>query len=405
MTINNHPNTISLINSVLIANKFSFLKASRKKFILTVFLYFLSIKDRINFLQLERFSDYSEQYFRIHFENKFDFQSFNLSLIQQQDINACIIAFAPSYIPKSGKSTFGVNKYWSGCSKQAKWGLDICGFAAVDVNRKTAFHLNAVQTPPLENMTLLVHYCSLLVENHMYFKELSNYLVADAYFSKAQVVETALSLDMHFISRLRDDVNLKYIYRSEKTGKPGAPKKYDGKVNPRFPDMNHFSKIVVCDELTIYSAEVYSVAFDRNINLAIAVFSKDGKEMARKLYFSTDPQMNAEKIVKYCRSRFQIEFIYRDTKQHCGLTHCQARSRNKLDFHFNAALTAVNLAKIEWLQSNPQANQSFSMSDYKTMYSNDLLLKVFIRKFGINPNTKKNKLIINELRNYAKVAV
>ena len=39
------------------------------------------------------------------------------------------------------------------------------------------------------------------------------------------------------------------------------------------------------------------------------------------------------------------------------------------------------------------------------MYSNDLLLKIFIRKFGINPNTKKNKLIINELRNYAKIAV
>ncbi len=405
MTINNHPNSISLINSVLRVGKFSFLKASRKKFILTVFMCFLSIKDRINFLQLERFSDYSEQYFRIHFENKFDFQSFNLSLIQQQNIDECAIAFDPSYIPKSGKSTFGVNKYWSGCSKQAKWGLDICGFAAVDVNRKMAFHLNAVQTPPLENMTLLDYYCSVLTENHLYFKELSNYLIADAYFSKKKVVETTLSLGMHFISRFRDDANLRYIYRGEQTGGKGAPRKYDGKVDPRYPDMNHFSKIVVCDELTIYSAEVYSVAFGRIINLAIAVFSKDGKEIARKLYFSTNLEMNAEKIVKYYRSRFQIEFIYRDAKQHCGLTHCQARSRNKLDFHFNAALTAVNLAKIEWLQSNPPANQSFSMSDYKTMYNNDLLLRVFIRKFGINPNTKKNKLIIKELRNYGKIAV
>lgn len=364
----------------------------------------MSIKDRINFLQLARYTDYCEQFFRIHFENKFDFQSFNLSLILQQKVEELIIAFDPSYIPKSGKSTFGVSKYWSGCAKKAKWGLDICGFAAVDVIRKTAFHINAIQTPPLPNMTLSDHYCSLLKENYLYFKELSLYLVADAYFSKSQVVKTVLSLGMHFISRLRDDANLRYIYRGEQTGKKGAPKRYDGKVDPRSPNMKHFSKIVVSDELIIYCAEVYSVAFERNINLAVAVFSKDGREIARKLYFSTDPEMDAKKIVSYYRSRFQIEFIYRDAKQNCGLTHCQARSENKLYFHFNAALTAVNLAKIEWLQSNPPAKQSFSMSSYKTMYNNDLMLGLFIHKFGINPNTKKNIQIIKELRNYGKIA-
>ena len=68
--------------------------------------------------------------------------------------------------------------------------------------------------------------------------------------------------------------------------------------------MNHFSKIVVCDELTIYSAQVYSVAFEMNINLAIAVFYKNGKEMARKLYFCTDPEMESTKIGRAsCRER------------------------------------------------------------------------------------------------------
>lgn len=403
MKTNNYPNAILLINSALRIDNFSRIKESRKKFILSILLCFLSIKDRINFLQLARFTGHCEQFFRIHFENKFDFQSFNLSLILQQKAEELIIAFDPSYIPKSGKSTFGVSRYWSGCAKKAKWGLDICGFAAVDVVRKTAFHLNAIQTPPLPEMTLLNHYCSLLKENCLYFKELSLYLVADAYFSKSQVVKTVLDLGMHFISRLRDDANLRYIYRGGQTGRQGAPIKYDGKVNPRSPNMNHFSKIVVSDELIIYSAEVYSVAFEMNINLAVAVFYKDGKEIARKLYFSTDPEMDAKKIVSRYRSRFQIEFIYRDAKQHCGLTHCQARSENKLYFHFNAALTAVNLAKIEWLQSSPPLNQSFSMSSYKTMYNNDLLLGLFIRKFGINPNTKKNIQIINELRNYGKI--
>ena len=68
-------------------------------------------------------------------------------------------------------------------------------------------------------------------------------------------------------------------------------------------------------------------------------------------------------VFKYYRSRFQIEFIYRDAKQHTGLSNCQGRSKEKLDFHFNAALTSVNLAKI----SNQEENQRepFSMADCK----------------------------------------
>ena len=294
--------------------------------------------------------------------------------------------------------------FWSGCAKQAKWGLDICGFAVVDVRQKTAFHLNAIQTPPLQEMTLLDYYCGIVKENHLYFKEVSPYLVADAYFSKKTVVDTVLSTGMHFISRLRGDSVLKYIYRGPATGKKGRPKKFDGRVDPDQLDMNHFYEAVSSNELKVFSAIVYSKAFERKINLAVAVFYKNGIEIARKLYFSTDLDMAAEKIVSYYRSRFQIEFLYRDAKQFCGLTTCQARSENKLNFHFNAALTAVNLARIEWLNTRESKDEPFSMSNYKTMYNNELLLNRFICRFGINPNSKKNKKIINELRHWGKIA-
>ena len=47
------------------------------------------------------------------------------------------------------------------------------------------------------------------------------------------------------------------------------------------------------------------------------------------------------------RLRFQIEFIFRDAKQFTGLSDCQARDAKKLDFHFNASFTALNLAKLD----------------------------------------------------------
>lgn len=72
-----------------------------------------------------------------------------------------------------------------------------------------------------------------------------------------------------------------------------------------------------------------------------------------------------------------------------GLTHCQARSENKLDFHFNACLTSVNLAKFDWLSNKQNDKIPFSMANYKTFFNNALMLNRFICKFAINPNTAK----------------
>ncbi len=88
----------------------------------------------------------------------------------------------------------------------------------------------------------------------------------------------------------------------------------------------------------------------RSIRLAHVTYTSDKGKSTRKLYFSTDTQMDAFEILDSYKSRFLIEFLYRDGKQHTGLTDSQVRSENKLNFQFNAALTAINIAKVEhWL--------------------------------------------------------
>jgi hypothetical protein len=124
-------------------------------------------------------------------------------------------------------------------------------------------------------------------------------------------------------------------------------------------------------------------------NLSVSCFYKNGKEVARKLYFSTDLKMDGMKIVSYYRSRFQIEFLYRDAKQHCGLEDCQARSKNKLNFHFNAVISTVNSAKIHWLDNRQSDSEPFSIANYKILCNNMLMLERFFRMFGIDPNLKK----------------
>ena len=404
MINNSYPSVKLLIISMLQSiEEFKTLKECRKNFIITVLNCFSSIKGKINFLQMERFSDKCEQYFRINFENKFNFQKFNLSLIKKQ-VTECIVAFDPSYIEKSGKETYGLGRYWSGCAGKVKWGLDICGFAAVDVIRNTAFHLNAIQTPKSKGTNLLQHYCQTIKDNYQYFKELTTYMVADSFFAKSEVVQTITSFGMHFISRLSDNAHLQYLSQEPATGKRGAPKKYDGKVNRNEPNMKYFTLCYNSKEVKIYNAIVYSRAFKRNINLSLTVFyNENGKEITRKLYFSTDLKMDGVKIIRYYRSRFQIEFLYRDAKQHAGLEDCQARSKNKLNFHFNVALTTVNIAKIYWLNTRKSNSEAFSMANFKTLCHNKLILDRFICMFAINPNLPKNKQKINELCEYGLI--
>jgi hypothetical protein len=241
-------------------------------------------------------------------------------LIDQVVSGKLVVAFDPRFIPKAGKSTYGRGKYWSVVAKAAKRGLDICGFAVVDIVNNTALHLNAWQTPPADELlkrwlNLLSYYANLVVENAEKFKGFSGYMVADAYFSKKPVVDPILSSGLHFISRLRDDSVLMYKYYGQKTGKKGRPKKFTGKVDVKNIGTDYLSLDLCTGEIKIYSAVVYSGAFKRDIKLAVAIFFKDGKEVARKLYFSTDLEQGGEKIVRYYRSRFQIGFLYRDAKQ------------------------------------------------------------------------------------------
>jgi len=128
----------------------------RRSFFLETLLLFMSIRGKINFLQLARYGKFKEQRYRQQFEKTFDFLEFNKELTISQGSGRYAIAFDPSYISKSGKKTPGVGWYWSGCANQSKWGLEIGGLAAIDIDNHTAFHPEAIQTLNTDDKALLI---------------------------------------------------------------------------------------------------------------------------------------------------------------------------------------------------------------------------------------------------------
>ena len=171
-----------------ILDKMPTIKSWTKKFWSQIFLIMLTCRGRHNFTNLARYSSLDEATIRNQFAKPFDFLSFNNHLINSLESEERIIAFDPSYLPKSGKHTAGIGKFWSGCEGIAKKGLEICGFASVGLESKTAMHLIAMQTIKKEGQTLNDLYISLPKQYSKQLHETSNVPVADSYFSNYKYV-------------------------------------------------------------------------------------------------------------------------------------------------------------------------------------------------------------------------
>jgi len=364
------------------------------------------VRGRHNFLNMCRYSEFNEGTFHNNYGKDFDFFEFNLLLSKAYSSAERISAFDPSYISKSGKHTPGGAYFWSGCAGRNKWGLEIGGFASVDIINNTALHLIANQTLSDEEYpSLLVYYAALVSFHAENLLKVSKYLAADAYFSKKPFVDEVCATGLELISRLRDDADLLYPYVGPHPKRQGAKTKHLGKLDPRNLDPAYFTCCIQEEDYRIFEATLYSKALKRQIRVAIMhVYREDGTIKLHKIYFSTDLALSGSDIYCYYKARFQIEFLYRDAKQFVGLEHCQSKSETKLHFHFNTALTTVSLVKAIYHLSQPiEQRTPFSIADVKTQYFNELMWNLIIHQCGICPHEPKIISIKQNVLNFGKI--
>lgn len=399
----------ALVEKVL--NKIEGLKKPRKYFIKSIIILYLSMRGRYTFKGMERYGAHCEKTYRLNFEKWFDFLQFNIELSKQHLSKERIIVFDPSYLPKSGKHTPGKGKFWSGCLGRAVQGIEIGGLGIVDIKQNTAFNLESIQTPcpsdlKQQGKTLIDHYAGVIINRKDQLSQIASYLAVDGYFSKQTFVNQILEkTDLHLISKLRKDANLKYLYKGPRTGGRGRPKKYDGKIDTRNIDKRRFKWCYQDDDIIIYQVNAWSVSLKRIIKVAYVEFLDKRKATNRyAFYYSTNLKLASKRIYQYYKARFQIEFLFRDAKQHTGLAHCQARSKSKIYFHTNASLTAVGVAKVAHHIKRKNVEKPFSLANIKTSYFNELMLNLFLSNFQINPNLMKNKKAIRKLLDYGNIA-
>src|SRR3982751_3424804 len=87
---------------------------------------------RYNFLNLSRYGGYSDRTVRDQFSKPLLFIELFDGLYRPLQQKECIVAFDPTFVPKSGKQTPGLYKFWNGSHRRAEKGLEAGVLAIID---------------------------------------------------------------------------------------------------------------------------------------------------------------------------------------------------------------------------------------------------------------------------------
>jgi hypothetical protein len=389
----------------------------QRKFLATLFVTILVLRGRVNCRNLSRYCDYSERTIARQFREPFDWPDFHQRVLRTalDPRSELVSAHDASFIPKSGKQTFGLGHFFNGCASRAERGLEISTLAVVDVTRRCAFTLAVAQTPPgddevaspqAKEETRVDFYRQQLREQRYRLPPSITYHCVDGYYAKKKYIDEVASLDLHAITKLRSDADCWFLYTGPHPKRRGAKRKYAGKVN--FQDLSRFEDLGTREDephLHLYTAVVWHKTLKRRLRIVVLLNRKDPAKPRFIVLGSTNPDLNGHKLVDLYAARFQIEFLFRDSKQFTGLLDCQARAAAALDFHFNASLATLNLVRAQDLgMQQGQEPHVFSMASWKQCQFNERLLDLFMENLALDPTWVKNHACYEKLRAYGAIA-
>jgi putative transposase len=307
-----------------------------------------------------------------------------------------ILAGDETVIGKAGEKTFGVDRFYSGLKGKVINGLSLFVFSVVDVNERQASPVSVTQTvrsaeekaaaaelrkkKPVKKKKKKAGKAksvekkkrgrpkgsrnqdktkfdpsSELARIDEWLKELSKqlgpfvtvkHLALDGHFGHNQAVLMAGRHDLHLISKLRKDSALHELPEDEESRR-GAPTKYGAKlVVGQLPDK--YLKETVREqggETKYYQGVFVNKNFAAPLNVVmIEKYDRESGKAATAILFSSDLELGWKKLIEYYRLRFQIEFNFREAKQHFGLEDFMQTTAKGVKNAANLAFMGVNVS-------------------------------------------------------------
>ncbi|KJU81849.1 transposase IS4 family protein [Candidatus Magnetobacterium bavaricum] len=328
--------------------------------LLVIVIALLGMTGTVTMLGISRWTDKGGSYRTIQrfFNTHIDWLQVSLLFIKYilLDINdTLLIAGDETVINKAGKKTYGLGWFFSSIHSKSVQGISFLSLSIVSVKNKQSYPIIMEQVEKLPKgqveskqdkpnkknakgrpkgsknknrkdveLPAYLQWIQKILLNVLYIMGAGlpvRYFVYDGAFGNNYAAQMVTKCGLDLISKLRHDSVLWFPYEGSKK-KRGPAKKYGDRVNCKnISDEYLKSKFVENDTLIhLYQMTVWHKHFANQLNVVIIVRTDltTGK-MGHTILFSTDLQLEYDKIVEYYKLRFQIEFNFRDAKQHWGL--------------------------------------------------------------------------------------
>ena len=385
------------------------LRRTQQAYLRLLLTLWLVLPGRHNFTNLARYGPRSDRTHRTWARKPVPWVQLNSTLIlqaqdQQTLARSGILGVDAVFIPKYGSYTPDLASYWSGCQGHAVRGLEGTCVTWVDPTTHQPIPLSITQTPAAlpAGQSRVDFYATVTLNTIMQLpdelRKQVQFVVRDAYYTRLKFIARVVDEgQLPFALKMRKDANLKHLYRGSRTGKPGRPQVYDGKVS--LHDHARWDAIPWADECMVYTVVAYSVGLKRQVRV-VAVIWPGSQSSRTEVLFSTSITMTAATIIALYRARFSMEFPFRDGKQFAGLSECQSRQVEALHFHWNMAMMAVSVARLGQLCDQRAGPLVFSMEDEKRRAYNEFFAAKILSILTLEQTDQKREDLLADLLLY-----
>ena len=343
-----------------------------------------------------------------------------------------LLAGDETVVTKSGKHTFGLDRFFSSLCDRAVPGLAFFSMALLHVENRKAYSLSNEQvvrtqeekqqakqqkhkrgkhkgqaaTPkkprgrpkgsknkdksalPLSAELLRIQAQAKKVTALLQKKMSVVYFVLDGHFGNALACQMVRQLDLHLISKMRSDAAL-YLRPTALQKQTTPQRKYGDRL-----DFAHLPEALLCSthtedgyETQVYRALCLHKNFDRLLNVVILQRTHQASgRVGHVILFSSDLFLGADTLLDYYRLRFQIEFTFRDAKQHFGLEDFMGRKQTSVQNAMSLSLFMVNLSSYLLGSLRTQVSGA-GISDLRSWYRGRHYASALLKMLPENPDT------------------
>jgi hypothetical protein len=307
-----------------------------------------------------------------------------------------LLAGDESIVTKSGKKTYGLDRFFAGLYGKPVPGLSFFALSLISVQERRSYPImveqqvrateqkaapkskktkqptvkrkpgrpkgsqnkdknNVTLTAELELIKNMVLKLLLLINGHLPL----TYLVLDGHFGNNNALQMTRQCGLHLISKLRHDAAL-YIPYAGPQKQFGTRRKYGDQIDYNNLPAAYLKQTSLEDgiQTRIYQAALWHTEFPNLLNVVIIVkVNLDTGAQAHVVLFSSDLSLTHDQIIDYYALRFQIEFNFREAKQYWGLEDFMNVTQTTVTNAANLSLFMVNLAALllrDFRLLNPQ---------------------------------------------------